>query len=326
MALRHRLLSTLADGRFHSGEELGRVLGVSRAAVWKHLRALDGWGIEVFAVPGRGYRLAGPLELLDHGKILEELDSPATAALRRLDIYSVIDSTNRCLVDQCRAEMEPGRACLAEMQTAGRGRRGRRWVSPFGASVYLSISWRFACSPAALGALSLAAGVTVTRTLDELGAEDVWLKWPNDLVWEGRKLGGVLVELTGEAAGPCHVVLGVGINAGLPEHSGAGIDQPWTDLTAICGRGNVSRNRLAGRLINDLLDAFALYEAAGVGPFLQEWRSRDALRGHLVAVHAAGRVVDGVAAGVDDQGALLVDTGGERLRLTSGEVTVRVCP
>lgn len=326
MALRNQLLGTLADGRFHSGVELGRVLGVSRAAVWKHLRALDRWGIEVFAVPGRGYRLAEPLELLDHEKILEALDSAATVALRALDIHPVIDSTNRYLVEQTRAQMEPGRACLAEMQTAGRGRRGRQWVSPFGASVYLSVSWRFACSPTALGALSLAAGVTVARTLDELGAEGVQLKWPNDLVWGGRKLGGVLVELAGEAAGPCHVVIGVGINAGMPERSGAGIDQPWTDLAAVCGRGTISRNRLAGRLINHLLDAMCRYEAAGAGPFLKEWRNRDALRGRPVAVQVAGRTVEGVAVGIDGQGALLVDTGMERLCLTSGEVSVRVRP
>lgn len=314
------ILQLLADGKFHSGSALGTALGVSRSAVWKQVRQLQALGLEVQAVRGRGYRLAQALDLLDAEAIRAQLPDTTRARLQRLDVLLDLDSTNRFVRA---AGPVAGHACLAERQTAGRGRRGRTWVSPLGANIYLSLAWRFWGSASALGGLSLAAGVAAARALLRIGVDDVGLKWPNDLWRRQRKLGGVLLELSGEAAGPCDVVVGVGINVAMPSAAGAMVDQPWIDLRSILDPVP-ERNRMAALLLDELVVALVAYEQQGLVPFLADWRRLDVAAGREVRLHLPREEVAGTALGVDDSGALLVRTGGTTARYACGEISMRL--
>lgn len=314
-----QILALLADGRFHSGEDLGRALGVSRAAVWKQLARLRTAGVPLQAVRGRGYRLPEPLELLSAANIRGQLSAAARARLDRLDVLQETDSTSAWL----RRHRAPGQtwACLAERQTAGRGRRGRAWVSPFAGNLYLSLGWRFEGGPAALGPLSLVAGAATAEAIEAETGVAVGLKWPNDLYIGDRKFGGLLVEMAGEPAGPCDIVLGVGINLHMPEAAARGIDQPWTDL----GRHAATppgRNRLAAAVLEALLQALPM--AGDAGHWLAAWRQRDCLRDRPVRVCEGERIREGIARGIDDQGALLLEEPQGLRPVAAGEVSIRV--
>lgn len=315
------LLALLSDGRFHSGEGLGRTLGVSRATVWSAVRALRGFGLDIHAVRGRGYRLAKPLELLDYDVLLHRLEVSSRSLLSGLEVHQEIGSTNQHLMEGAARGLPKGYVCLAEMQTRGRGRRGRAWVSPFGSNVYLSVLWRFGEGPARLAGLSLAMGVAVVRALAALGVRDVGLKWPNDVIWRGGKLAGILLEVAGESSGPCHAVVGVGINLNMSAGEGVRIGQPWADLAS--SFPSIGRNQLATELIHQLLLGLAAYEHSGLETFQREWGASDVLMGRVVSLHLPEGVVTGVAGGVDGQGALVVEVGGVRRLYTYGEVTVR---
>lgn len=323
MTTRHRILRILQDGRFHSGETLGRQLGVSRAAVWKALRGLAEMGVGVDAVTGRGYRLTDPLELLDERLITETLSERARNLLPGLHLFEATDSTNRFLMEQGAAGAPCGSVCLAEAQHSGRGRRGRTWVSPFASNLYLSVLWRFAGGPQAAQGLSLAVGVMAAQVLESLGIAEVKLKWPNDLLWRGAKLGGILVEMAGEAGGPCYVVVGIGINVHMPPDAGAPIDQTWTDLhSAGCGSA-VSRNLLAATMIDTLLCGLDTFSKTGLQSYLQPWRRLDALCEQPVTVHTPGGAIDGEGVGIDETGALRVRHAGGIRTFHAGDVSLR---
>lgn len=323
-ARRLALVRRLADGRFHSGESLASDLGVSRAAIWKQVRDLRAdLGLEVAAVRGRGYRLARPLELLDRGWIAAAL-APATAAgLAELIVLDTVGSTSAHLLPLRPPRSGLGIACVAEQQTAGRGRRGRRWVSPFGANVYLSLLWQFDLPATALAGLSLAAGVAVAQALRGLGIDEVALKWPNDLLWRGRKLGGILVELAGEAEGPTRAVIGVGVNHRMPADAGAAIDQDWADVAGALPAGTPSRLALVASLLDHLVAALPRFAAGGLAPFLPAWEALDALRGREVVVQLGEGVVRGTAIGVARSGALRLATMTGEREFLGGEVSLR---
>jgi BirA family transcriptional regulator, biotin operon repressor / biotin---[acetyl-CoA-carboxylase] ligase len=326
MPQRTSLLKILADGRFHSGEELGRALGVSRTAIWKAIRACSDLGVEVHAVPGRGYRLAEPLELLEPAAICASLAERTRPLLSGLEVLADVDSTNRYLLDAAASRPGRGRVCLAERQRAGRGRRGRHWTSPFAANIYLSVLWRFGVGPAALAGLSLAIGVAAVRALECAGAQAVGLKWPNDLVWQGRKLGGILLEMSGESAGPSRVIVGVGINVCMPPAAATEIDQPWVDLaTAMSGR-KPSRNVVAALLVQELLAALDEFERSGFAPFRGDWERYDLVAGREVELHLPEGIVRGRATGIDGTGALLLLKDGRIRSYSSGEVGLRLRP
>ncbi len=322
------IIRLLADGKCHSGEAIAARLGVSRAAVWKSLRkAGKALGLEILAERGRGYRLAAPLELLDPGHILAALDPAAQARIARLEIHDALDSTNTRLMAEA-AGGEAGGApsgtlCLAERQTAGRGRIGRTWVSPFGANLYLSLLWRFPFGPAGMGGLSLAAGAAVADALRTVGAQDIALKWPNDILWQRRKLAGLLLEVAGEVQGPAHVVVGVGVNTHLGPDQGAAIDRPWVDLDQVLGPGNYSRNALAAGVAAALTEAMARFARDGLGPFLADWERYDLYRGEPVEIRWGRETVRGIHVGLDSQGALRLDTGAGTQTFQAGEVSLR---
>ena len=324
MTRRGELLRLLADGEIHSGEELAARLGVSRAAVWKQLRPLADWGIACEAERGRGYRLAAPLDLLTAAAIRRELPQFATDRLRNLDVHETLPSTSDTLLAV--NDLPPGRfdACFAEFQTAGRGRRGRRWLAPFASGVCLSVNWGFRDSAAALGALSLAVGVAVLRALKKQGVAGAQLKWPNDIVHEGRKLGGILIDLRGEAGGPAYVVIGVGINLRLPPQSIESLRAQGIEAVDLASLGATPRrSAFAAALVTELALALEEFAARGFSAFAAEWREADALVGQAVRVLHGEQAEEGVARGVDEDGALLLDAGSGPYRVLSGEVTVR---
>jgi len=263
-------------------------------------------------------------DLLDAGVIRCALPEWPRGRLRLLEVHQELDSTSNRLLAV--TDLPPGRfdACLAEFQSAGRGRRGRRWLAPPASGLCLSVNWIFGERPPALGALPLAAGVAMLRALGRLGAAGLALKWPNDIVHEGRKLGGVLVDLRGEPAGPAYVVVGVGINVRLPAATLAAIaaEGPGaTDLAALGVRR--SRSELAAALIAELARMLEEFGGRGVAAFADEWRAADALANRRVRVLQGGEVLEGLARGVDADGALLVEAPGGERRVLSGEVSVR---
>jgi len=322
MSSRFEILKTLCDGRFHSGAQLGRDLGISRTAVWKHLQALGELGLDIFAVTGKGYRLAQPLELLNREAILGALSTESHALLADLELHSQLDSTNTYLSGKA-ASLPSGYACLAEHQTSGRGRRGRNWVSPYAASVYLSLLWRFSISPAVLSGLGLVSGVAVARALRQAGLQDIGLKWPNDVIWHGRKLAGTLLEMTGESYGPICVVIGIGLNVRMPATAGTQIDQAWVDVETALGK-NMSRNKLAGLLLHHLLLALQQFQAKGLAPFIQEWQQWDIVTGKTIRLQLPNETLTGIAKGIDHNGALLVQSRGTISSHMAGEVSVRL--
>jgi BirA family biotin operon repressor/biotin-[acetyl-CoA-carboxylase] ligase len=319
-----RLFAKLADGQFHSGEGLAAELAVSRSAVWKAARVLRELGATVHAVRNRGYRLPVAAEPLDGGKIRALLGEAARERVRRLDTVWTVGSTNTLLLERANPPAGSSEALLAEYQTAGRGRRGRNWVAPPGGSICLSLSWMFRGVPRDLGALGLVVGVCALRALMRLGVDRVRLKWPNDLLVDDRKLGGILIELRAESAGPACVVIGIGLNVALGAPLLEKIATMGLAPTDLAAAGlKEARNAVAAGLISSFVQGLLEFERDGLKPFVREWMEADALRGRPVTVAAAEACVKGVARGIDLDGALLVETPQGLLRFISGDVSVR---
>jgi BirA family biotin operon repressor/biotin-[acetyl-CoA-carboxylase] ligase len=316
------LIKVMADGNFHSGEELGQLMSVSRAAVWKQIKKIESMGLAVESVKGKGYRLVGGVDLLNQDLILAGLSPEVGLLVSELDVRDVVDSTNVQALNRAVKGPSSGYVCTAEQQTAGRGRRGKSWLSPYAGSIYLSIVWEFTGGAAALEGLSLATGVVVVESLKDLGLEGVQLKWPNDLLCDGHKLAGILLEMTGDAAGPCQVVVGVGLNVAMSSDLGARIDQPWVDVNTVAGK-KYSRNELLITLLNGLLPMLASYENVGFSAYKERWQDLDAFSGQQVSVSVGREVVSGVAMGVDSTGALRVETPSGMRQFNGGEVSLR---
>jgi len=320
----HRqLLDCLSCEAAISGSVLAARLGVTRAAVWKQVEVLRALGAPIEAAAGRGYRLAWPIEWLDAGRIRDALEPPLRQRASAIEVLWQVDSTSSELLRRAGNDARDLRVCIAETQSAGRGRRGRHWQSPLGGNLYFSLLKRFDSGMAGLTGLSLAAGTAVIAALADCGVSDIGLKWPNDVLARGRKLAGVLIELGGEFLGPCHAVVGVGINLRLPETAANAIDQPAIDLATLGGAA-VSRNRLAARLLANLIETLDRFAARGFAAVADDYARADLLRGKAVRVLAPSGTNDGVADGVDARGALRVRHG-ERIALyDSAEVSVRM--
>lgn len=325
---RKRLLVMLATGEFHSGERLAKRLRISRGGVWKIIRSLQALGIEVESVPRQGYRLPRAVDLLDRDAILAEMVPAVRELLDPLEVLLTVDSTNRYVAE--RAAAQPGKTsvCVAEVQNAGRGRRGRSWIAPFGSGLCMSLSWQFAEAPPTFSALSLAVGVATVRALRRLGIEGVGLKWPNDLIWRQRKLGGILIEMRGESAGPALVVIGIGINVRMPgsvrimlaEQQAALI----SDLHEIMHESTPARNALVAVLVEEVTQMLRIFGERGFEPFAEEWRQLDTLADASVRVISGSETTFGRARGVDMDGTLLVDVDGALRRFASGDVSLRL--
>lgn len=316
------LLQQLSDGQFHSGQALADRHGVSRTAIWKQISALAELGLNVERVRGQGYRIPGGIRLLDAASITSGLSDSARNLLGDLCILRHVDSTNLALRRGESLASGRARVVLSEMQTDGRGRHGRRWQSPFARNVYLSMDWRFDGGVQELEGLSLALGVVVADALAECGAPGVTLKWPNDLLHEGRKLGGILVEISGDAEGPCEAIIGIGLNVDMRNPGEQAPDQPWSDaITA--GWERPDRNRLVAALLNHCLPMLATYAVDTFSVWQQRWMARDAFSGQPVELHSGSRRLAGVARGVDVHGALLLETAQGIQAIGGGEVSLR---
>lgn len=323
LSTRQQILKRLGDARFHSGTDLGTALGISRAAVCKAVQSLVEAGLPVESVPGRGYRLPVALEPLDKRAILKHAGADAGAIRDRLTVLEEADSTSRVLLARVTEADFHGSVCVAESQPRGRGRRGRHWITTPYHNLMLSVGWRFASAPAALAGLSLAGGLAVLEALEDYGVRGLGLKWPNDILWDSRKLGGLLVDLQGEAGGPCSIVLGVGINGYLDPRAGRAIDQPWVDLHTITGR-TVTRNRLTALVIARLRAVFARFDREGFAPFHAEWERRHVFQGRRVRLQAESVSHAGTVVGIDGQGALrLRDAHGREQTVFSGDLSLR---
>jgi BirA family biotin operon repressor/biotin-[acetyl-CoA-carboxylase] ligase len=323
MSTRAEILRMLSDGAFHSGTDLGKKLGITRAAVCKNIRHLTQSGLDVHRVTGRGYKLDAPLALLNRSRILKHLGTEAADFRDRLHLLDETDSTNRHLAELIvHAKTMNGMACLAEAQLGGRGRRGRAWVATPYHNLMFSMAWQFPGGPGLVSGLSLAAGLAVLQALDEYGVDGAGLKWPNDVLWDGRKLAGLLADVQGESAGPTQVILGVGVNAYIGREDAARIDQPWVDLHNILGE-TADRNRLAALLIRHLRRMFQVFTEKGFAPFREEWVSRHLYHGQRVRLIQGDREFLGTVEGIDENGGLLVQLGKGRQVFHSGEISMR---
>ncbi len=318
-----KIITLLSDGAFHSDTDLASTLGLSQSVVCEHLHGLAELGLPTLAVNGKGYRLEKPIEFLSTDKIVAFLETSTRAHLPGIEIHDQIDSTNRYLAEHAVvAPLRSGFVCLAEQQTAGKGRRGRCWVSPFGRNIYLSLLWRFANGFADTAGLSLVVGVAVVRVLRALGLADVGLKWPNDIYCHGKKLGGILIEAAGAADGSCHTVIGLGLNVYLPQQQAGDIQQDWTDLSRIQGTPFTGRNRLVAKLLDQMVALLRDFETRGLAGFLDEWRGYDCLQGQNARLFINERHLDGVVLGIDGHGLLLfARDNGTVQAFASGEVS-----
>ena len=307
-----KILNALKDGKFHSGESLGELLGVSRTAVWKQLQKLEEIGLQVESVKGTGYRVVNGIDLLVKDDITVHLRDRNRNEPRSIELFQSLGSTNKYRREQAEKSDCSGSVVLAERQTSGRGRRGKAWVSPFAANIYMSILWDFEQGAQALEGLSLAVGVAVRRALIEVGLEDVRLKWPNDIYIGNKKLGGILLEMIGDPAGHCSVVIGVGINVSMPASMAVNIDQPWTDC---CSESDapIARSRLAALLIDNIFDILNDFESLGFAEYRDEWQEADAFKGLQGTISTPRDSVSGTVIGVDNSGAV-------QLKLISGAV------
>lgn len=329
--LAQRVFAALSDGAVHSGEQLAAAESVSRSAVWKAVGSLQQLGVEIAAAPHRGYRLPQPLVPLDAARISAAVGPEVRARMRSAEVRWSLASTNDALLARAGAadRSEPPAGQLdflaAEYQSAGRGRRSRQWLAPPGGALCLSLGWSFSALPTGAAALGLAVGVCVLRALAAVGHLPVRLKWPNDLLAADRKLGGILIDLRAESAGPAYAVIGIGINCALGAALTRRVQEAGTepiDLAAL-GIAVCDRNLLAAALINEIVRGVLVFERQGLAAFAPEWNAADALAGRVVSVAVTGGEFVGHARGIDADGALCVQGSAGLRRFASGEVTVR---
>ena len=317
------LIRILSDGQFHSGEELGKALGLTRSAVWKLIQQFPEWDIEIESRTNKGYRIPNGLALLNIDQISRNLTINSLALLDKVEIFDEISSTSDYLKKNHVNTAMP-RICLAEKQTAGRGRQGRSWTSPYARNIYLSLLWPFQKDISQLSGLSLAIAVAIVDALKDYGLQEgIGLKWPNDIFWQHKKLAGILIELSGETHSICNTVIGVGLNVDMPLGMQESIDRPYTDIATLIN--NIpDRNQLVGLLLNRIIAALILFDAKGFNPFLAQWRSLDISFGKPVTIITPAKKILGISRGIDEAGFfLLEEKTGLVNRFSGGEVSLR---
>jgi BirA family biotin operon repressor/biotin-[acetyl-CoA-carboxylase] ligase len=323
VSTRKQILKLLSDERFHSGTEIGEQLGISRAAVHKAIKSLVQNGIEVHSVSGRGYRLTEPHHPLSRSGILRRLSQLSGDYSNRLHLLEEVDSTSNYLNALAATDNTSGMVCVAESQSGGRGRRGRSWVATPYSNIMMSMAWQYERGPTVAAGLSLAAGVTIIESLVEFGVAGAGVKWPNDILWDDKKLAGVLMDVQGEVNGPTRVTLGLGVNVYIGDRDAGQIDQPWIDLMSITDN-SVDRNHLIAILIHRLESMFREYEQSGLDGFIDRWHQAHVYHGKPVRIIRGNEVLEGIVAGIDESGAIrLLDAAGNLQSYHSGEISLR---
>lgn len=321
-----KLLEILCDGAFHSGEHLGKTLSLSRSAIWKLLKQLDAWDLKLEAVTNKGYCIPGGLVLLEKEKLLSYVAPDLQNALDQIEIFDALPSTNDYLLNLIQQKSTHNRACFAEKQIAGKGRRGRTWISPFAKNIYVSLLWYFPQDPRELSCLSLAIAIAVVNALEQYGLKQaLGIKWPNDVLWEGHKLSGILVEVSSEANDRCSAVIGVGLNVDMSAlaHSGT-IHQAWTDVQSLMGQ-KIDRNKLAGIVLSALIQSAQKFQNQGFEAFLKQWQALDVSLNKPLSIMSSTAQWEGIGRGINEQGHLVLELeGGLRKSFASGEVSLRL--
>lgn len=310
-----KLIALLADGEFHSGEELATEFAITRSGINKYIKLIKQWGLAINSIQGKGYQLAYPLDLLMIEKIEQYYATFSLSALN-FEVLPIIDSTNQYLLNKIN-ELPSGFACAAEYQQAGRGRRGRQWFSPFGSNLYFSMYWRLDQGPAAAMGLSLAIGIVIAKVLRQLSGQDIKVKWPNDLYLEDKKLAGILVEIAAKTGDVAHIVMGMGINLAMHNPDHAIVNQAWANL------GHIDRNLLVAELLHQLRETLICFEQHGLGAFIDQWLALDNFVGRPVKLLIGDKVIRGIARGINQQGALLLEQNGHITPYIGGEISLR---
>lgn len=316
------ILQALKNGEFVSGQLLGEKLGISRAAVAKHIKSLGELGLDIYKVNNKGYCLNQEIALISQPTLESEFQKLA-GHTGNFEIYASIDSTNTDLMQRIASKqaLTSGTVIVAEMQNAGRGRRGRVWQSPFGANLYYSYYWLLEDGLQAAMGVSVAVGLAIYDCIKSLYNIEVNLKWPNDILVDNQKLAGVLVELDGQPEGPCHLVIGIGLNIAMPESASEYIDQAWVDLKRL--GLEVNKNELAAALTFYLEKRLAQYQASGLSEMYQEWNKVNAFAEQLITLHTGQKAWQGICVGIDKQGGLVLRQDGIEKTYYGGEISVR---
>ncbi|NDV93239.1 bifunctional biotin--[acetyl-CoA-carboxylase] ligase/biotin operon repressor BirA [Alteromonas sp. 345S023] len=320
-ATRKHILALLCDGQFHSGEIIAQQVGLSRTAVAGHISQLADWGLNVFKVKGKGYRLERGFPLLNADSIKKHLGDTKRAMI---DVESVLPSTNTELkrrIANARHDLANGDVLFAEVQTEGRGRHGRVWQAPVGGSLTFSMYWSFPDGYQSMAGLSLLVGLAVCEALKDFGVNDAELKWPNDIYLQGRKLAGVLIEVEGQIGATAHSVIGVGLNVCVPE-SQYDVGQPHSDLASYLGVVP-DRNELAAAVVKSLWELLPKFTQQGFTSFVPHWEALDLYADKRIVLQMGDKRFSGIDRGVDASGALLVETQDGITRFHGGEVSLR---
>ncbi|MWN31288.1 bifunctional biotin--[acetyl-CoA-carboxylase] ligase/biotin operon repressor BirA [Gilliamella sp. Pra-s65] len=307
-----KLIEILADGKYHSGEELAVIFGITRAGINKYIKQLREWGLEITSVQGKGYCLSAPLDLLSKNKIDLHYQSDS-----HCEILPIIDSTNQYLMDRI-GQLTSGDCCVAEFQSKARGRRGRKWFSPFGTNLYFSMYWKLEQGVAAAMGLSLVVGIVLADTLRALSAQDIKVKWPNDLYLNDQKLAGILVELAGKTGDCAHVVIGIGVNLVMTNPDTNIVNQKWANL------GKVDRNLLVAQVAKTLKNKLIDFEQHGLEPFINDWHRLDNFVNRPVKLIIGDKTIRGTAKGINEQGALMLEQNSKINAYIGGEISLRI--
>lgn len=313
------LMQLLSDGQYHSGQKIGLQLGMSRVAINQHIQVLKSWGVQINTVTGKGYCLTVPVALLNQKLIADAVTTDGG----NITVLPVVDSTNQFLINKS-GQLTQGETCIAEYQYAGRGRRGRSWHSPFGANLYFSMYRRLEQGPAATMGLSLATGIIIAETLRAVSQQPIKVKWPNDLYLHDRKLAGILVEMQGKTGDVAHVIIGTGINLSMQRSESDNINQQWTNLHQ--SEHNFDRNQLCALLIDQMRIQLSRFELEGLEPFIARWDELDNFINRPVQLIIGERIENGIARGIDKQGALLLEQEGKIKPWIGGEISLRSVP
>lgn len=306
-----KLIEILADGEFHSGEELAASFGITRAGINKYMKVLREWGLDFTSVQGKGYCLTAPIDLIKKCKIDHYYQADS-----RCEILPIIDSTNQYLLDKI-GQLRSGDSCVAEFQSKARGRRGRKWFSPFGSNLYFSMYWQLEQGVAAAMGLSLVVGIVIADTLRELSGQDIKVKWPNDLYLNDQKLAGILVELAGKTGDCAHAIIGIGVNLMMTNPDPNIVNQKWANL------GKVDRNLLVARIVKNLNIKLSEFEKQGLAPFISDWNRLDNFANRPVKLLIGDNIIRGIAKGINEQGALMLEQDGKIHAHIGGEISLR---
>ncbi|ODR85057.1 bifunctional biotin--[acetyl-CoA-carboxylase] ligase/biotin operon repressor BirA [Shewanella xiamenensis] len=310
---KREILGLLSSEHFVSGEELATQLGISRAAVSKHVDALEDYGVAIYSVKGRGYKLANPISLIDSARLIQSIDN-------RCFYFDEIPSTNGFMLSHT-SELKSGDVCVAEYQSAGRGRRGRTWVSPYGHHLYFSQFWSFPQGMAQAMGLSLVVACSLVEVLKSFGVDNIGVKWPNDIYLNYKKLAGILIEMSGQADSECQLIIGIGVNMAMSEDQGKGIDQPWSDLSSLTDMPN--KTDLVIALHKQLKRDIQLFEREGLAAFKTRWQQADLFHGKEIRLLMGENHVDGICRGIDEQGAVLLEAADGIQAYIGGEISLR---